>query len=159
MRELGTAAGECFKIQDVGSRPEFLEASLERINTLLKPPNGNEGLVCENPVGEGGERIIGLVEKEGRVFRSKARTPILVYLEIEATKQDDERESWVKERDDPMKVGKDDGVGVEVRSDERFSRAQNMQLLPQRRKELTAFLYRFAPPAAAELQEDWCFRW
>jgi len=42
-------------------------------------------LVCENPVGKGGDRIIGLVEKEGKVFRSKARTPILLYMEIESS--------------------------------------------------------------------------
>ncbi|GMI19695.1 hypothetical protein TrRE_jg9768 [Triparma retinervis] len=114
MRELGTAAAECFKIQDVSSRPEFLEASLERINTLLKPPNGNEGLVCENPVGGGGERILGLVEKEGRVFRSKARTPILVYFEIESTLPPaEEREVWLRERDEPLGGGKDPGMGIE----------------------------------------------
>jgi len=104
MRELGTAADECFKIQDISQRPEFLEASLERINTLIKPPNGKEGLLCESPVGEGGERILGLVEKEGRVFRSKARTPILVYLEIE---------SLLPLPPPPSGNKKDDGMGIE----------------------------------------------
>ena len=91
MRELGSASGECFKI-DPPERSEFLQANLERINKLIRSPpssaanpSDDRALVCGSPLTVAGDElqnIVNFVEGEGRVFRSKARTPILVYMEI-----------------------------------------------------------------------------
>eukprot|EP00519_Triparma_laevis_P003754 CAMPEP_0182522088 /NCGR_PEP_ID=MMETSP1321-20130603/46453_1 /TAXON_ID=91990 /ORGANISM="Bolidomonas sp., Strain RCC1657" /LENGTH=631 /DNA_ID=CAMNT_0024730127 /DNA_START=880 /DNA_END=2771 /DNA_ORIENTATION=+ len=71
MARLSYTALTCFSPQ-VTDKDSYLQSQIKSINETISGVNPFTGM----------GKVLGIVEGEGRVFRSKARTPILVYLEL-----------------------------------------------------------------------------
>jgi len=74
VRELGEIA-ETLRFTENSERDAVLEKELERLNATL----GGDPL---SRAGEGLSKVVHIPQKEGHVFRSKERTPILLLMEV-----------------------------------------------------------------------------